>query len=333
MRSRQILAVAIVLWARFACAQYQVALPGYHFEFPRDHFNHPQFQTEWWYYTGNLKTKEGRRFGYELTFFRQGVQRSAETHTPWQVDDVDFAHLALSDLEGSEFYHTERFNRQGPGLAGASAEQMRIWNGNWQVQWRGDAQELQALAEPFALRLAMRSDKPPVVHGMKGLSQKAAGEGHASHYVSFTRLLTNGAIELDGKSFEVDGTSWMDHEFFTNSLGADEAGWDWLSLQLDDETEVMLYRLRHKDGSVDPYSSGTYVDRDGKAMHLSATDFRLEPGSEIWKSAASGAQYPVAWNVEIPRLGLTLPVRTKLEKQEITGRSQASPCYWEGAVD
>lgn len=312
--------------------KYETARPGYTYEFPQDHFNHPSFQTEWWYYTGNLKASDGRRFGFELTFFRQGMDRQQVSASAWAVRDLYFAHLALSDLDGGKFYHTERFNRAGPGLAGASLEQMRVWNGNWQAQWTGNEQNLRAQSDAFALRLAMVSAKPPVVHGEDGVSQKSAGQGHASHYISFTRLVTSGAIELNGKTFEVAGTSWMDHEFFTNSLGADEAGWDWLSLQFDDQTEVMLYRLRHKDGSVDPYSSGTYVDREGRAIRMHLADFQMTPKEESWRSPVTGATYPIAWAVEIPKLGLALDLQTLVKGQELNGKTKRSPSYWEGAI-
>jgi predicted secreted hydrolase len=319
--------------ASLCAAQYQAALPGYRYEFPKDHFSHPEFQTEWWYYTGNLKAADGRRFGFELTFFRQGVRRTSESGSPWAVRDIYFAHLALSDLNGGKFYHTERFNRAGPGVAGASLGQMRVWNGNWEVQWKDSKQILQAVENRFELRLEMESAKPPVAHGENGVSLKAAGEGHASHYVSFTRLLTSGTITLAGKPFGVTGSSWMDHEFFTNSLGADEAGWDWLSIQLDDQSEVMLYRLRHKDGATDPYSSGTFVDPAGRATHLRLGDFQMSPQGETWQSSTSGAAYPIAWNVAIPRLGLAFAVRTSLKTQELTGKTRQSPSYWEGAVE
>lgn len=327
------LGLALFFSAGLCAGQYKAAEPGYKYEFPRDHFNHPEFQTEWWYYTGNLKAADGHKFGFELTFFRQGVDRAAKNGSAWAVSDLYFAHLALSDLDGGEFYHTERFNRAGPGLAGASLEQMRMWNGNWQVRWKGSQQVLWAIDDRFALQFAMEPVKPPVVNGEHGVSQKAAGEGHASHYISFTRLLTSGTIELGGKPFAVTGTSWMDHEFFTNSLGANEAGWDWLSLQLDDQSEVMLYRLRHRDGSVDPYSSGTFVDREGEATHLKASDFQLLPQPDTWKSSVSGATYPTAWNVAIPALGLELAVRTSLKSQELTGKTKRSPSYWEGAIE
>ena len=319
--------------AQEAQSGYEVAKPGYAYEFPRDHFNHPSFQTEWWYYTGNLRAADGHRFGYELTFFRQGVNRATEAKSQWSVSDIYFAHLALSDLDGGKFYHTERLNRAGPGLAGASLEQARVWNGNWEVRWTNDEQRLRAVCDAFSLQFSMKSAKPPVMHGTNGVSQKAEGAGHASHYVSFTRLETGGTIRLGPKSFEVTGSSWMDHEFFTNSLSTDEAGWDWLSVQFQDQTELMLYRLRHKDGSVDRFSSGTYVKRDGQALHLNAADFQMLPTGENWRSPSNGAVYPIAWQVAVPKLGLEFAVRTRLKSQEITGLRQQSPSYWEGAVE
>ena len=185
-------------------------------------------------------------FGFELTFFRQGVNRDATKTNSWDVRDLYLAHLALSDLDGGHFYHTERTNRAGPGIAGVSAKDARIWNGNWQIQWNGDQQTLQAIDPRFDLRFTLKSEKPPVIQGENGISQKAAGAGHASHYISLTRLATNGTITLGGKSIEVTGLAWMDHEFFTHQLERDQIGWDWFSVQLDDNTELMLFRIRRK---------------------------------------------------------------------------------------
>src|SRR5262249_42552872 len=130
---------------RFAAAQYRTALPGYRYEFPRDYFDHPDFQTEWWYYTGNVKTAEGRRFGFELTFFRQATDRDSSKAATWDVRDLYLAHLALSDLSRGEFYHAERTSRAGPGLAGISVPNGRIWNGNWEVRWRDKEETLRAV--------------------------------------------------------------------------------------------------------------------------------------------------------------------------------------------
>jgi predicted secreted hydrolase len=317
-------------------AQYRTALPGYRYEFPRDHFDHPEFQTEWWYYTGNLQSADGHRFGFELTFFRQAVRREAarekSQNHPWDVNDLYLAHLALSDLNGGGFYNSERTNRSGPGLAGISEADKRIWNGNWQIHWTADTQELQATDARFQLHLAMRSLKPPIIHGENGISQKSEGAGHASHYISLTRLETRGTIEWKGKKTEVSGVSWMDHEFFTQQLAADQTGWDWLSLQLDDNTELMLYRFRRKDGSVDPYSSGTYIDATGKSSHLCSGDFVLQPQSETWTSPDTHAIYPIHWKIAIPRLGISLEATTPLASQELAGKTKLAPSYWEGAI-
>ncbi|HKS94888.1 MAG TPA: carotenoid 1,2-hydratase, partial [Terriglobia bacterium] len=194
---------------RSAWSEYRVAVPGYQFVFPRDNFNHPDFRTEWWYYTGNLRTSDGRAFGFELTFFREGVARDAEPTSPWEVEDVYLAHLALSDISGRQYLSTERLNRAGPGLAGASLELSRIWNGNWNVEWHGDTQTLRAVADRFSLALTLQSAQPPVINGVDGVSQKSGGAGHASYYISLTRLVTSGEIALDGKTYKVDGLSWM----------------------------------------------------------------------------------------------------------------------------
>jgi predicted secreted hydrolase len=316
-------------------SQYSVALPGYRYEFPRDHFDHSGYQTEWWYYTGNVASADGRRFGFELTFFRQGVSRTATTtaNSAWDVHDLYLAHLALSDLDGSHFYHSERTNRSGPGIAGVSASDGRIWNANWQLQWNGDEQKLEAIDPRFELHLTLRSGKAPVIQGENGVSQKAPGPGHASHYISLTRLATSGTIELNGKTFQVTGLAWMDHEFFTHQLDSEQIGWDWFSVQLADKTELMLFRIRRKDGSVDPFSAATFVDAQGKSTHLSSTEFSLQPAGATWTSPATKATYPVQWKITVPKFGIELETKTPLPSQELTGSSGTlTPSYWEGAV-
>ena len=321
-----------------ACAtaqEYKIAQPGYAFEFPRDYFNHEDYQTEWWYYTGNVKSADGHRFGFELTFFRQGVSRAGSS-SPWFVRDLWMAHIALSDINGQRFYCEERLNRAGPGVAGVDAQTGlvqtgRIWNGNWQAHIAEEGEELRAATDRFGLALKLVPLKQPVIQGQNGVSQKAEGAGHASHYFSLTRLMTKGSIDLDGRSYKVEGTSWIDHEFFTGAMATNETGWDWLSIQLGDGTELMLYRLRHADGSIDPYSSGNYVDASGKSQFLSAKDFVMTPAANTWTSPATKAAYPVRWHVLIPRLKMELDVTTPLMSQELTGGF--GPSYWEGSID
>jgi len=324
--------VLLLLFAVAAQAQFRQALPGYEFTFPRDHFAHSEFELEWWYYTGNLTAEDGRRFGFELTFFRNAVERDEPATSAWDVEQLYLAHFALSDVEGQRFYKSERLNRAGPGLAGADVDRALIWNGNWQVEWRDTKQSLRAVSKEGALDLELVPTKAPVINGENGVSQKAEGVGKASHYITFTRLGATGSLQLAGESFAVSGTAWMDHEFSTNSMGDDQAGWDWLSLQLDNGAELMLYRLRSSDGSTDPHSAGTYVDVDGAATHLSAADFVLTPGS-LWTSPETGGIYPLGWRVEVPKLQLDLKVTTPLQSQEIVPTNGRGPTYWEGAID
>jgi predicted secreted hydrolase len=324
--------ISLMLIVNPLAAQYRVAVPGYRYEFPRDNFNHPDFQTEWWYYTGNVKDSSGHEFGFELTFFREALTRDAQKASDWSAPDVYLAHLALSDISGGKFYHRERLNRAGPGIAGVNAETGRIWNGNWQTQWSGNTQDLQAVSDEFGFHLNLETQKPPVIHGIDGVSQKSAGPGHASHYISLTRLLVNGDVELGEKKFAVTGTAWMDHEFFTQQLSADQVGWDWFSLQLDDNTELMLFRLRLKDGSIDPFSSGTYIDAAGKTTHLLERDFNVQSLDDTWKSESDRAVYPIHWLVGVPSLKINLDVTTPLKQQELAGKTALSPSYWEGAI-
>jgi predicted secreted hydrolase len=309
---------------------YRKALPGYVYQFPRDHFDHPEFRTEWWYYTGNLRAQDGRRFGFELTFFRHGVDRTQrETPSVWDVRDAWMAHFAVSDIDGDKFHHAERMNRAGAGQAGVDANRGLVWNGNWRVQ----SNKLFATARGFTVDLQFQPKKAPVIHGINGVSQKSAGVGRASHYISLTRLQTSGSIEVDGRKFQVEGLSWMDHEFFTHSLEENQQGWDWFSLQLEDGSELMLYRLRRKDGSVEPYSSGTFVGADGKTRHLASNEYTLQPGTETWTSPVTKGRYPLRWTIRVPALGIEAATTTRLKQQEIIGRSAGSPAYWEGAVE
>lgn len=313
-------------------AQFKPALPGYRYEFPRDYFNHPDFQTEWWYYTGNLQTADGRKFGFELTFFRQGVSRDPAESSTWDIRDVYLAHFALSDLDGKNFFHTERTNRAGPGIAGADASLGKVWNGNWSVVWSGGTENLTALAGDSALALALHPEKAPVIHGQNGVSQKSSGQGRASHYFSETRLRASGSLSIDSKKYEVTGLAWMDHEFFTEQLAPQQAGWDWLSIQLNDNTELMLFHIRRKDGSIDPYSAGTFVDQLGHARHLTSADFQLAPAGELWNSPQTHVAYPIRWNIRVPSLGIVLSASTPLPSQELVSNSRVAPSYWEGAI-
>ena len=315
---------------------WKAADSGYTLSFPRDHAAHPDHRIEWWYYTGNLRASDGRRFGYQLTFFRFGVDRQPVNPSRWAVRDLYMAHFAVTDVEQRAHHVAERLNRAGIGWAGASTETLHAWNDGWSValeEGGSQAHLLTAASDEGDLSLDLRlaPSGPPVLHGVNGFSQKGAEIGNASHYYSLTRLRTAGRLVVAGETFEVEGLSWMDHEFGTSFLEQAQAGWDWFSIQLDDGTDLMVYVMRRIDGARDPRSSGTLVSPDG-VSHLQVDDYRLTPGRR-WTSPASGAAYPVAWRIEIPQHGLELEVTAAVDAQELeTGRS-TGVTYWEGAID
>lgn len=312
--------------------EYREALPHYVYSFPRDHFEHPAFRTEWWYYTGNLYTASHERFGFELVFFRQGQHTGVANPSVWRADDLYLAHAALTDLSARAFTADERLNRAGPGIAGASFTQQRIWNGNWSAIWHSNGQQtLTCLTPHFSFTFNVEPATAPVIHGIGGISQKAEGIGHASHYVSLPRLNLTGTVIAQGHSQAVTGRAWMDHEWFSHQLDTAQSGWDWFSIQLDSGANLMLYRFRRKDGSLDPYSSGTFIAADGRTTHLTAADFHLQP-LDYWQSPTTHARYPIHWQIEVPRFKLKLDCRAALPNQELTA-SHGGPTYWEGAVD
>jgi predicted secreted hydrolase len=206
-----------------------------------------------------------------------------------------------------------------------------VWNGNWSAKWSGDRQTLEATAEEFRISLELDPAKPAVIHGENGVSQKAAGVGKASHYVSYSRLKVAGELELDGARHAVSGTAWMDHEWFTHQLEPSQVGWDWFSIQLDDGRDLMLFQLRNPSGGIDPYSSGTYIDARGGARHLSPGNFSLEP-ARYWTSPKTKARYPVSWRIRVPSLELDLTCEAAFDAQELVARDPAGTNYWEGAV-
>jgi predicted secreted hydrolase len=303
--------------------------------FPRDHAAHPDYRIEWWYYTGNLSTREGRRFGYQLTFFRVGVDPNPVNPSQWTVRDLHMAHLAITDIDRGLHRVAERLNRTGVGWAGASTDSLDVWNEDWRVTASDRTHRLQAMdtnqSGRLLLDLRLDSDMEPVLHGDQGFSQKGEDIGNASHYYSFTRLTTRGRLEVDGEAFDVTGISWMDHEFGSSFLEADQAGWDWFSIQLNDGTDLMVYTLRDLDGRADIRSSGTVVTSEG-IIHLKSDDVTLSPRRR-WISTVSGAAYPVDWRIDIPSLGLQLEVSAAIDAQELVTAQSTGVTYWEGAVD
>jgi predicted secreted hydrolase len=298
------------------------------FSFPADHGAHPDFRNEWWYFTGNLSTADGRRFGYQLVIFRIALQPEPPEHVSrWAGNQIYMGHLALTDPLQEQHLHEERFARAAIGLAGAQAQPFRVWLENWSVtETSGNRWELQARTDRFNLQLELQSLKPVMLQGDGGLSRKSAEPGNASYYYSLTRLATQGTLTLDGTSHDVQGLSWLDREWSTSALADDQAGWDWFSLQLDSGDDLMFYQLRRKDGSIDPLSAGTLVDAGGRATSLHPDGVVIET-LDNWQSPA-GVRYPSRWRLRIPAHGFDLTITPLMAGQEL----DVSVRYWEGAV-
>lgn len=315
---------------------FQPAAEGYRYEFPRDHGSHESFRTEWWYYTGNLSTKDGRSFGYQLTFFRRGVPPDQVKTLPskWSITQLYLGHFAVADLSKGRFHYAEKISRAGLGKAGAEAGRLHAWIDRWDAETaqQSEHHRLRAADGELAIDLDLVPAKPLVVHGRGGVSRKGHEQGQASHYYSFPRLATAGRMTIGKETFDVTGDSWMDHEFGSADLGKDLVGWDWFSVQLDNRTELMLYRLRRADGSADSASSGTFIDREGKAQQLSIDDFALEPLS-WWTSPTSKARYPQRWRLTIPSHRLSLEVVPRMAEQELLTTRSTQVTYWEGAIE
>jgi predicted secreted hydrolase len=300
--------------------------------FPDDHGPHPEFRTEWWYYTGNLASTEGRRFGFQLTFFRVAqAPTAAPRASAWATSQIYMAHFALTDVAGQRFFPAVRLVRGALDLAGASARPFRAWAEGWSVGAEGTSGfpvRLQASEGEVAIDLRLDEGKPIVLQGERGLSRKGPEDGNASYYYSFTRMPARGTVRLGAEQVAVTGLAWMDREWSTSALGPDLIGWDWFALQLADGREVMVYRLRRRDGSVDPFSAGTIVAPDGAARALGAGEFGVEVLA-WWTSPRGGTRYPARWRLTVPSEALVLEVTALVADQEFTEPVR----YWEGAVD
>ncbi len=301
-------------------------------QFPLDYGPHNDFQSEWWYYTGNLDGPGGQRYGYQLTFFRrallapsQRVQRSSD----WAANQVYMAHFTLTDAASNRFQYYERLERGAAGLAGATGQPLySVWLDDWSVRQLGaNTYRLHVASASIRLDLTLKDLKGPVLEGDQGYSQKGPGAGNASYYFSQTRLDSTGSLSLNDRQVQVSGLSWMDHEFSTSALGPAEVGWDWFALQLDDGSELMVYRIRKADGSADEYSSGAYIAQDGSLHSLQLSQFSMDSQGQ-WKSPHSGAVYPTSWVVKVPDQGLELKITPLISDQELN----VSFTYWEGAV-
>ena len=314
---------------------YARAIEAWDWQFPRDHGAHPDFQTEWWYYTGVLATADGRPFGFQFTIFRRAISPFAHSsNSEFRANDIYMAHFSVSDIANGDFYHDVRYARGGAGLAGATVDPFyRVWLEEWQVSAEDDATNkthITAASANFAIDLHLYQMKLPALQGENGLSPKSAEIGNASYYYSLTRLLTEGGITIGDQTFDVSGFTWMDHEFSTSALGENAQGWDWFGLIFDDNTELMVGQIRQVDGGLEPSFGGLYIYPDGGTRYLDSADFSIVV-TDTWRSPHSEAEYPAGWEIVIGGdEGFRIEVSPLQADQELHG---ADIVYWEGAVE
>ena len=311
------------------------AVEPYDWNFPEDFGAHPEFLTEWWYYTGNVATEEGRRFGYQFTIFRRAITpENTETASEWRTNQVYLVHFTVSDIDANNFYHDQRFSRGGAGLAGATTDPVyRVWIEDWEILAQNEEASLvtiQAESDDFSINLTLEQTKDPALQGNDGLSQKSEEVGNASYYYTLSRLLTTGEIIIDGEVFAVSGNTWKDHEFSTSALGTGAQGWDWFGLIFDNNTELMIGQIRLQDGGVEPAFGGLMIYADGTTEYLPSSSFEITP-TDFWTSPHTGAEYPSGWQMRVSTEEgvLNFEVEPLMQDQEL---ADTDPSYWEGAV-
>lgn len=321
---------------------FLAATPGYAWNFPSDHWFHPGYKTEWWYFTGHLQDLEtgSDRFAYQFTFFRVGLPPGAlQLDSTWSTDAFVMVHVALSDLEVKDHRFSEVLYRVNPTLGGFGEEPdpLIAWSkaasgtpGRWTLRWTGHGFALEAYdaRQGFGFSLRTEEKKTLIFQGPEGLSRKGDDENQASLYYSFTRLKTEGSVSVDGKRYAVVGESWMDKEFGSSMLSTEQVGWDWFSLQFDDGRELMIYVLRNPTGGLD-HASGTLVAADGGLRYLDASDWILD--AKRWWSSSEGRAYPVEWTLDID--DSRFHIEAVFDDQENRGEVVPGLRYWEGAVD
>jgi len=285
-------------------------------KFPRDHGSHPDAALEWWYWTGHLSGADGRPYGFQLTFFR--------------LRDVHLAHFAWSDIGAKHFGFEEKTHLALPGIAGASAEGLDVFNEDWSAREVAGAQKLSVRTTEGLLALTLAPAKPPVLHGEGGISRKGPGAAEYSHYVSIPRLAVSGTLDRNGRAEALAGTAWFDHEWGPGGLPAGVEGWDWFALQLSDGSELMLYRMRLSGGTASPFSAGTFIPASGPPRAVAWRDVALAPRTR-WTSPKTKAVYPAEWSLAVAPLSLEVTVTPLVADQELVTAKSTRVTYWEGA--
>jgi predicted secreted hydrolase len=311
------------------------------FVFPDDHGPHPDHRTEWWYVTGNLEGEDGGSFGIQFTLFRSALAPgSPAADSEWATHQLYLGHLAVTDVQGQRHLHRERLARGAAGLAGAGATPFRVWLEDWELASVDPASpaapgdpdaifplRLRAGDEDFALDLRLEAGRGLVLQGDAGYSRKGADPSNASYYFSYPRMPASGTLRIGDRLHRVTGLTWMDREWSTSALDAEQVGWDWFALQLSTGEDLMVFQLRRRDGTLDPVNRGLLVTADGTPLTLGPDEWSLEV-LDRWASPRDGVTYPSRWRLHLPRYDLDVTLTPLVADQEML----LSVRYWEGAI-
>ena len=303
-------------------------VPGYVMRFPEDEGSHPDFRLEWWYITGWLEDATRKPLGFQITFFRVRPELKHENPSAFAPRQIMIAHAALADPAQGKLIHAQRAARAGFGLAGADAGRVRVWIDDWWLRQTSSVYNARILAMDFSLELTFEATQPPIKQGQEGFSRKGPAPESASYYYSLPHLKVSGAIVHRGNRHNVGGTAWLDHEWSSQYMEKDATGWDWIGINFDDGGALMAFRMRDKQGG-HYWAGGSLRQPNGRLLVFSPGDVRFSP-RRAWRSARTGANYPVSWLVSAGDLEVS--IEPLFDDQEHDTRASSGTIYWEGAV-
>jgi len=303
---------------------------------PRDLAAHKNAQTEWWYYTGHCRTDSNKDFGFELVFFKRRTDLDKFSVVPLRLfgNPLYFAHFAITDIEKKKFRYAHRKSANGlldfPAVASERNFYVRL--GNWSLRESNGSHILRATLGDISFEATLTPVKNAVLNGQNQDGVSFKDEGQASRYFSYTRMKVEGFISESRKVEHFSGSAWMDREFGTWFPTEKQKGWDWFSIQLENNTELMCYQLRDSKNRASEFSCGTFVDEHGRSYFLEFGEFKIDV-LDFWISPNTKARYPSGWRIEVPKFGLDLTVTPLLQDQELDTRGTTMIVYWEGACE
>jgi predicted secreted hydrolase len=317
-----------LLCAGAAAQDYAQVQPGIELQFPSDAGSHPQFRTEWWYLTGWVKLPDGGERGIQITFFRNRPLLAEGNPSKFAPRQLLFAHAALADPKTGKLLHDQRAARAGFDLTEAREGRTEVWIDDWSLKQTESGYSASIAARDFAYALEFKTTQPVLLQGERGLSRKGPLAGQASYYYSEPQLAVSGSITVNGEAHAVSGTAWLDHEWSSEYLAQEAAGWDWLGLNLADGGALMAFRMRDREGGTF-WAGGTLRAADGRVRVFAPDEVRFEP-LRRWRSPRTQTEYPVAMRLQAGDLDFEL--QPLMDDQELDARASTGTVYWEGAV-